>query len=184
MKTEKSTEEELERFRQIVSFMEKDSENGFKIFYEAYGKFIFHTARLYVRDEFTLTEVVNEVLIRIWNNRKRLKGIDSPKSWIYVITVNCAKRKLRTKNRYVALEETVVDKRDGIQEFIDRDSFYFMIKDLSEIEQQIVLHKCALQFTFKEIGQIMKRGTSTISNIYYRALEKIEPKLEKTQKDA
>ena len=95
-----------------------------------------------------------------------------------MITSNFAKSLLK-KRCYVPLEETVADEKDGIQEFIDRDSFYFMIKDLSETERQVITHKFASRLTFEDIGKMLGKSTSTVSSIFYRAIEKIKEKTEK-----
>ena len=175
MQAENDQKHSKKEFLAILKRIKKDSEDGLRIFYERYGKLITCTARLYCRNDFELREIVNEVLIKIWRNADRFGEIANPEGWIYVITSNFAKSLLK-KRCYVPLEETVADEKDGIQEFIDRDSFYFMIKDLSETERQVITHKFASRLTFEDIGKMLGKSTSTVSSIFYRAIEKIKEK--------
>lgn len=178
MQAENDQKHSKKEFLAILKRIKKDSEDGLRIFYERYGKLITCAARLYCRNDFELREIVNEVLIKIWRNADRFGEIANPEGWIYVITSNFAKSLLK-KRCYVPLEETVADEKDGIQEFIDRDSFYFMIKDLSETERQVITHKFASRLTFEDIGKMLGKSTSTVSSIFYRAIEKIKEKTEK-----
>ena len=175
-----------EKNKNFVALLEKININprdGLKEFYDEYGKLIACTANIFFKNDFVVNEIVNDVLVKVWEKAKTVVEIDNPEGWIYVITANCAKSLLR-KRRFLSLKESIVDERDRIQEFIDQDSFHFMIKDLSKIEQQIVIHRCVSQFTFEEIGRLLGKKTSTISSIFYRAMEKIKEKIKKFAKDA
>ena len=65
---------------------------------------------------------------------------------------------------------------------IDDISFYEKIEHLIEEEQDILTKRFVSGFTFKEIAEEDNKPTSTISSIYYRALEKVKNKLEKNKK--
>lgn len=183
MRAENNQKVLRKKFLALLKRIRKDPQGGLKEFYEKYGKLITNTARLYSKNELEVNEIVNEVLIKIWRKSDTFDEVINPEGWVYVITLNCAKSLLR-KRSYLPLNETITDEKDGIQEFIDRDSFYFMIKDLSEIEQQIIIHKCISRFTFEEIGGILGKSTSTVSTIFYRSIEKIKEKIKKFSKNA
>ena len=172
-------ETQQKEFSELLEKINANSKDGLREFYEKYGKLIACTAAIFFKNQFLVDEIVNEVLIKIWKKSKYDCKIDNPKGWIYVITANCAKSLLR-KRRFLSLKESMVDSKDGIQEFIDRDSFYFMLKDLSEIEKQIIIHRCVSKFTFEEIAEILGKRTSTISSMFYRAMDKIKEKIEKS----
>ena len=180
----KNNREALKKeFFALLKRIRKDPQGGLKEFYEKYGKLIKYTARLFCNTDFGADEVVNDVLIKIWKSSDRFGDIENPEGWLYVITSNCAKSSLR-KRSYIPLKETIADEKDGIQEFIDTDSFYFMIRELSEIEQQIIIHRCVSRYTFEEIGEILDKSTSTISSTFYRSIDKIKEKLGKFSKNA
>ena len=131
MKSERVQGETGKDFVALLERMRENPHDGLKEFYERYGKLITCTAAIFFKNAYTVNEIVNEVLIKVWKKSKTVSKIDNPEGWIYVITANCAKSLLR-RRKFLSLKESMVDKRDGIQEFIDEDSFYFMIKDLSD----------------------------------------------------
>lgn len=112
-------------------------------------------------------------MIKIWQNVDTLKTIENPEGWIYVITVNTAKDLMR--GRYIfPLEENIVADKDQTEEIFDKESFYWMIEDLSEIEQNIMVYKFVLRFTFQEIADELNKPLTTVTSIYYRALKKVK----------
>ena len=183
MGTKNNREALKKEFFALLRRIRKDPQGGLKEFYEKYGKLIKYTARLFCRTDVLVDEIVNDVLMKIWRSSDTFGEIDNPEGWLYVVTANRAKSSLR-EQRYVPLEEEIADERDGIQEFIDMDSFYFMIGELSEIEQQIIINKCVFKYTFEDIGEMLNKSTSTVSSIFYRSLDKIKEKLEKFSKNA
>ncbi|MBQ8429529.1 MAG: sigma-70 family RNA polymerase sigma factor [Clostridia bacterium] len=172
-----------EEFFGLLQKINNNPHDGLQEFYEKYSKLITNTASIFFKNKFVINEVVNDVLIKIWKKSKKPCVIEKPEGWIYIITANCAKSLLR-RRRYMPLEETIKDKKDGIQDFIDLDSFYFMIKDLSQAEQQIIIQRCVSSFTFEEIAEIVGKKTSTVSSTFYRSMDKIKEKIKKFTKDA
>lgn len=174
---------EKEEFFELLQKINKNQHDGLQEFYEKYGKLITCTASIFFKNTFIVNEIVNDVLIKIWKKSKNPTAIDNPEGWIYVITANCARSLLR-KRRDLPLKESIEDKKDGIQEFIDLDSFYFLINGLSKVEQQIIIHRCVSNYTFEEIAEILGKKTSTVSSIFYRSMDKIKEKIKKFTKNA
>ena len=172
-----------EEFFTLLQKINSDPHEGLREFHEKYGKLITCTASIFFKNTFAVNEVVNDVLIKIWKKSKSPCEIENPEGWIYVITANCAKSTLR-KRRFLPLKESIEDKKDGIQDFIDLDSFYFMIKDLSANEQHIVTLRCVSNYTFEEIAGSLGKKTSTVSSIFYRSMDKIKEKIKKFTKNA
>lgn len=65
----------------------------------------------------------------------------------------------------------------SVEPIEDNDEFIRRIKFLSEDEQRILILKFTNGLTFKEIASELNSSTSTISSVYYRALEKIKKNL-------
>lgn len=170
-------EDKKEEFNKLMKAIRRDPEKGLSRFYEAYAKIITTTAKVICRSTDKTNEVVNDVLVKIWKLAEMVGDVDNPEGWVYIITANTAKDAMR--ERYVLpLDENIVSDDDQIQEIIDRHSFYWMIKDLSEIEQTVMIHKFVSLYTFQEIADELEKPLTTITSIYYRALEKIKKNVE------
>jgi len=97
-----------------------------------------------------------------------------------VVTVNCAKDLLKEKTFSSIKDDYAVIATDKIQELIDEDAFISLLCNLDEEEKEIVIYRFTLDFTFKKIADIMNKPSSTVSSMFYRALDKIETYIKKT----
>lgn len=177
MNERQNEEERKKQFKKLMKGIRRDPEKGLRRFYEVYAKIIQTTAQVICRSTDKANEVVNDVLVKIWKLAEKSEDIENPEGWVYIITVNTAKDAMR--ERYVfPLDENIVADKDKIQEVLDKDSFYWMIKDLSEIEQTIMIHKFVSQYTFQEIADELDKPLTTVTSIYYRALDKIKKAVE------
>ncbi len=177
MNKRQNKEERKKQFKKLMKEIRRDPEKGLRRFYEGYAKIIQTTAQVICRSTDKANEVLNDVLVKIWKLAENSEDIDNPEGWVYIITVNTAKDAMR--ERYVfPLDENIVSDEDKIQQVLDEYSFYWMIKDLSEIEQTIMIHKFVSRNTFQEIADELGNPLTTITSIYYRALEKIKKNVE------
>ena len=165
--------EKREQFNKIIKLVRKDPEKGLKLFYEKYAKIIQITAQTICHSEYLANEVVNNVLIKVWKNAKKIKNIKNPEGWIYIVTANAAKDAMRSRYN-LPLDAQIVSNVDFTQDIIEEQSFYYLIKDLSETEQEIIICKFVLNDTFQDIADMMHKPLATITSIYYRALSKIK----------
>ena len=170
-------EDKKKEFNKLMKAIRRDPEKGLRRFYEAYAKIITTTAKVICRSTDKTNEVVNDVLVKIWKLAETIGEVDNPEGWVYIITANTAKDAMR--ERYILpLDENIVSEEDQVQEIIDRHSFYWMIKDLSEIEQTVMIYKFVSLYTFQEIANELGKPLTTITSIYYRALAKIKKRVE------
>ena len=87
------------------------------------------------------------------------------------MTVNCAKDKIKCEKQYVELFDL---QEDGSVGDYPEDDFYNKISTLDETEQEIMILKFVDDLTFKKIAKAMGKPLSTITSVYYRALEKLK----------
>ena len=161
------------QFNKLMKLIRCNPEKGLRQFYESYSKILIVTARVVCRSADKANEVVNDVLVKIWKLASTVGEVDNPEGWIYIVTLNTAKDALR-KRYDLPISENIVTPEDKIQEIIDKNSFDWLIKDLSEDEKEIMIKKFVLLYRFQEIADEMGKPLTTITSIYYRALEKIK----------
>ena len=146
--------------------------------YECYGKMIFSAAYSVCRARDRANEVVDKVLVKIWNLSTTLEVLENPEGWLYVLSINSAKDLVKERE-WLPLKEDFPDKKDILQEMIEADSFLSLIDELSAMEQEIIIDKIIQQMTFDEISEEMEKPLGTITSTYYRSLKKIKEKVEK-----
>lgn len=149
MEKQSTAKQRKKQFKRIIEIIKRNPQKGLCAFYSVYGRLLNITAETFTKQE--KNEVVNEVMIKIWKNAETIGEIDNPEGWIYTMTANCAKDILKGKYTY-KLDEDVAASTDEIQEIADTSSFYWLIKDLTELEQSIMIYKFVAQNTFQEFA--------------------------------
>ncbi len=168
--------EKRRKFERIIKKIRRNPQKGLEIFYETYKRIIHATAKTVCRSAEKTNEVVNEVLVKVWKNAENCENVSSPEGWVYVVTLNTAKDKM--KERYLLpLDENIATNSVKEEDIFSKDSFYWMISDLTEKEQEIMILKFVSKYTFQEIADEINAPLATVTARYYRALEKIEEKI-------
>lgn len=161
----------IKRFNRLIYEISLRNSKALEEFYKIYGRLIYTSAFSITKSEFLANEIVDDVLWKIWTNAKNIKKIKNDRGFVYTVTMNCAKDKLRSEEQTAISQE---ERGDPFEDFLDREEFFYDISCLSEAEQQIVIFRIVEDMSFKEIAKTLKMPLSTLTSIYYRSLEKIE----------
>ncbi len=165
------TKNTMKYFNRLIGKIAVKDEKALEALYDIYGKLIYVTAMTVTKSTFKADEIVDDVLVKIWKNADKLPKIKNPEGWLYSITVNCAKDKIKCEKQYVELFDL---QEDGSVGDYPEDDFYNKISTLDETEQEIMILKFVDDLTFKKIAKAMGKPLSTITSVYYRALEKLK----------
>ncbi len=165
------TKSTMKYFNRLIGKIAVKDEKALEALYDIYGKLIYVTAMTVTKSTFKADEIVDDVLVKIWKNADKLPKIKNPEGWLYSITVNCAKDKIKCEKQYVELFDL---QEDGSVGDYPEDDFYNKISTLNETEQEIMILKFVDDLTFKKIAKAMGKPLSTITSVYYRALEKLK----------
>ena len=165
------TKNTMKYFNRLIGKIAIKNKKALEALYDIYGKLIYVTAMTVTKSTFKADEIVDDVLVKIWKNADKLPKIKNPEGWLYSITVNCAKDKIKCEKQYVELFDL---QEDGSVGDYPEDDFYNKISTLDETEQEIMILKFVDDLTFKKIAKAMGKPLSTITSVYYRALEKLK----------
>lgn len=164
-------------FEKLISRIANNKRNALDEFYQNFGKIIFGVAFSVCKCKSEADEVVNEVMIKVWNSANDLHGIEKPDAWIYRVTFNFAINKIKNRQDFeVILDKPIVE--EGYEKVIDKITFYELISHLSEVEQQILCYKFIEDLTFADIAVVLGKPPDTIAYEYYSALKKLKIHLE------
>ena len=165
------TKNTMKYFNRLIGKIAVKDEKALEALYDIYGKLIYVTAMTVTKSTLKADEIVDDVLVKIWKNADKLPKIKNPEGWLYSITVNCAKDKIKCEKQYVELFDL---QEDGSVGDYPEDDFYNKISTLDETEQEIMIMKFVEDLTFERIAKEMKKPLSTVTSTYYRALEKLK----------
>jgi len=164
---------ENELFRQIRNSEEKAFELIFRLYYKPLKQY----AQNLLLNEHLCEDIVHEVFINIWQNRKELK-ITSPRNYLYTMVKNKALNQLRhdiVKQKYI--EEVNNTSSDFI---LDEDSNCYEISKILETIYSLP-EQCKKIFIMSrmhglkhaEIAEDLNISVKTVKNQIGKALKRL-----------
>ena len=121
-------------------------------------------------------DAVGDAVLIAFENIGKLKNPDAFKSWIFTITTNTCRKKLKELSKQQENETEVNETVAGSQNndmgiSIDVQNAFFI---LTEEEQEIVGLSVFGGYNSKEIGEILSINSNTVRSKRSRAFEKME----------
>jgi len=161
-----------------------NDEAAFREIYDEYAKKIKAVAfHVLGRWDFG-DDILQEVLIRIWNHDKYVKN---PSGWIYKLAANAAhdfyRKNLKDEKNFVPLE-SVAENADAIKTESDTYSeimFESMLGELGKIDREIVIRKVYFSYTYEEIAVEMKISRTVVYERFQKALETLRATYQKNK---
>ena len=91
MQIEKQNEEST-----LLSLLAQDSEYAFQVLFDQYRNHIYKVAMMYVKSPVIAEEIVQDVFLKLWFQRKYITEIRCLESWFFTLTknltLNCMKK--------------------------------------------------------------------------------------------
>ena len=148
---------------------------GVELLYTTYYRNIFGIAFSFTKDKDKSDDVVQNVFYKLL----RLSKEAFPKSnyfcWLYVVVKNESIKYLKEENKLApvdSLGEIGFPDKD-IEEYVDMDEFYSLIKHLDNERREIVSLKILGNYTFKEISKMLNKPIGTIQWLYNTSIKKL-----------
>lgn len=97
----------------LLALLDENNQYAFQLLFDRYRNRIYRIAMLYVKSPALAEDIVQDVFLKLWFQRKNLAALSSLESWIYTVTKNLTINSLKK----LAHEWTAGEKwtRDNIQ---------------------------------------------------------------------
>lgn len=170
--------------KDLVNQLKADDAVAFDELFELYGQKLYGFALKYLKSESEAEEMVQEVFVRLWENRKSLKSDYSFKSYLFTIALNQIRKffnKRASALRFVRQlqEESLSD--NHTVDSIDYGSLLMRIDEIvdtfPERKKQIFLKSRKEGKTSKEIAAELNISAGTVDNQVSDALRMIREAL-------
>ncbi len=159
------------------------SRNSFKEIYEKYYDSLFEYGFRISNDTQLVEDTIQELFIKIWNNRSRLGDVTSVKPYLLVSLRGAIYNRLEkhTRMRIQELNESVFDLVFSAEsEFINRESNKIKadkIKDalnqLTSRQKEFIYLRFYEEMSFEEIAKVLNITTKASYKLNARALESL-----------
>lgn len=102
----------------LIAQLRNGNKDAFKLLFEKYGVRLYQFSLKYLREKEDAEDLLNEVFLKIWENRQSLKTNTSFQSYLFTITYNNIRQRFLKKSReekYIQIfaEENLVDSSKG-----------------------------------------------------------------------
>lgn len=159
-----------------------DDEIAYKKLFFAFHKPLLQFARSFVLSPEVAEEVVSDVLMKVWENRRQLEEINNLKVYLYVSTKNTALKYLLKQQKQVAI--TIDELNVEVQSPYNDPEQLMVTAEMSKKIEQAILSlppRCKLIYKliredglrYREVAEILNISIKTIDNQLAIALKKI-----------
>jgi RNA polymerase sigma-70 factor (ECF subfamily) len=185
---------------EIIKRIKKGDKESFREIINRYKKVVYNHSRSFLRDDQEAEDAAQEIFINIYNNIKNFRGDSKLSTWIYRITVNTCKNKLKQIKRLKAqiseeayenedgeLEQRLVNIKDKEEKEPDnlfaseslRSAILKRVDELTEEQKNVIMLRDVDGLSYEEVGRVMKLSVSAVKSKLFRARENLREKLEK-----
>lgn len=169
----------------LVQLLQKGNVEAFDLLFEGYSSRLFGFALKYFKNEADAEELVQEVFVKVWENRQMLKSELSFKSYLFTIALNQIRKhfnKKVTSLRY--LESLKQESEPSENPSLQENDFETVLQQINFIIEQMpprrrdIFTKSKLEGkSSKEIAAELNISPGTVDNQVSEALRFIRTRL-------
>ena len=122
----------------MVKRLAGDDKTALDEFYNYYYPRLFTFAKKFLKVEDDINDILQEVFIKLWENRRNIKNVETFNAWIFTVTKNAVITYFREKTKLVEFESRVKAMATSEEYFADTALEYEDVKyKLEQIIEQL-----------------------------------------------
>ena len=166
----------------LISLLAEDSEYAFQLLFDRYRNRIYQTAIRYLKSPVLAQEVVQDVFLKLWFERKNIRTDLSLEAWLFTIARNNLLNRIRKlANEWKALknmgylgEKSLDNTENKLEESQYNQLLQQALLTLSDQQRKIFLLSRTEQLTYNQIGEKLGISPLTVKTHIARALDAIK----------
>lgn len=165
----------------LLSMLAQDSEYAFQLLFDRYRNNTYKVAQMYVKSPVIAEEIVQDVFLKLWYQRKNLLEIRSLENWLFTLTRNLTFNSLKKiayewKAREKWLDQNVLSENNTDHELLNKEYHQLLqqaIDNLSSQQQQV--YKLAKEegLSYEAISEHLSISALTVKTHMARALASV-----------
>jgi RNA polymerase sigma-70 factor (family 1) len=175
-------DENIQEEAKLILLLSQDSEYAFQLLYDRHRNRIYQTAVRYLKSPLLAQEVVQDVFLKLWFERRNMKIGQPLEAWLYTVAKNNLLNRLKKiANEWKALNylksvprETGSQASDKLQDTEYNKLLINALAELSEQQQKVFQLARQENLTYAEIGERLGISPMTVKTHMSRALDHIK----------
>ena len=146
---------------------------------------LYTSALKFVKSEAVAQDIVQEIIIRYWENQEKYNTIESIENFLFVSVKNEALNYLRgierENNRYARLENPESEEPQIFNLFIEEETNQMLLTAIGQLpEKSARIIRLALSgLENKEISRLLDVSVNTVKTLKYSAIRKLREHFQK-----
>lgn len=174
---------------QLVSLLRAGSQFAFEKLFEKYSQRLFRFSFSYLKSEADSEEIVQNVFLKIWENRQKLKDETSFKSYLFTIAFNVIRKDFNQKakeNKYkTELLEVLASENPMLESNSDFEIYVMkleqLIEQMPDRRKEIFLKRKKEGKSVREIASSMDISPKTVENQITEAMNYLKKEFGRDQ---
>jgi RNA polymerase sigma factor (sigma-70 family) len=136
-------------------------------------------AYIYMKNHEDTLDVMQNMIVKLYENIAKLKKDEAFYSWSKTILVNCCKNQLRKNNRVISFDN--VKEQADEELFRQRDRSIMLEKYLSQMNQkhqEVIKLRYYLDLDYQTIAEILRIPVGTVKSRIHWGLKQLKEKME------
>jgi len=145
-----------------------------------YGDQVLRLAYSYLRDEEEARDAAQEVFIKVFTSLDKFEGKSAPYTWIYRITVNLCRDRLRKRNRFRNqtldvdwVTDYVSNTEKEVMFNLEKKLIFEAVMSLPVSFREVIILYYLYQFDIKRIAEITGISNALVKIRLYRGRQKL-----------
>tara|TARA_B100000029_G_C17563812_1_gene954391 strand:- start:1592 stop:2161 length:570 start_codon:yes stop_codon:yes gene_type:complete len=184
--------------KKLIKNLRDRDEKAFKFIVDKYKNFIFNISVSIIQNTEEADDLTQEVFIQIYKSINKFKEKSSLSTWIYRITLSKCYEHIRFKKRKKRFSKIInLFREDGsiidipvfnhpgiiLEKKEEGKMLFEAINSLNEEQKSAYILKNIQGLSYKKISEVMKKSTSSIESLIFRAKKNLKKYLEKKLND-
>lgn len=158
--------------KELVIGLSNDSTQDFKCLFDRYSQKLYHFVLSYLKSPDESEEIVQEVFLKIWENRSKLDSEKSFKSYLFTIAFNAIRRyfnkKMQEEKYKHDLIEWISDDRPEVEDKVEFEKLIekldSLIAEFPEKRRIIFIQRKKEGKSINEIAESLGISPKTVKN--------------------
>ena len=171
----------------IIAELAKDNEAPLEDLFNYYYPRLYNFSRFFLKIEDGIDDILQEVFLKIWQNRKKINSTNTFNSYVFTITRNLLLNELRSRLNYKKTKEEIrnlslakeYSSIEQIEYYDLKEKVNLIVSQLPKRQKEIFILSRTEGLSHKEIAEKLEINTKTVEYHIGQALKNLKYNLNK-----